>query len=55
MKHAGVVVPADGKENARLIISQTVLYPLESLKKSYPETSKARRQESQAIRRTLSK
>ena len=49
------VVPADDKENARLIISQIVLDTLESLKMSYPETTKARRKELQAIRKSLAK
>jgi PPK2 family polyphosphate:nucleotide phosphotransferase len=49
------VVPADDKDNARLIISQIVLDTLQSLKMSYPKTSKARRKELQAIRRSLSK
>ncbi len=49
------VVPADDKENARLIISQIVLDTLKSLKMSYPETSKARRKELQAIRKSLAK
>jgi polyphosphate kinase 2 (PPK2 family) len=31
------VVPADDKQNARLIISQIVLDTLEKLKMSYPE------------------
>jgi PPK2 family polyphosphate:nucleotide phosphotransferase len=48
-------VPADDKENARLIISQIVLDTLKSLKMSYPETSKARRKELQAIRKSLAK
>ena len=47
------VVPADDKENARLIISQIVLETLRSLKMSYPETSKARRKELLAIRKSL--
>jgi len=49
------VVPADDKENARLIISQIVLDTLKSLKMSYPETSKTRRKELQAIRKSLAK
>ena len=49
------VVPADDKENARLIISQIVLDTLESLKMSYPETSQARRKELLAIRKSLAK
>ena len=47
------VVPADDKENARLIISQIILDTLDSLKMSYPEPTKAHRQELQAIRKSL--
>jgi PPK2 family polyphosphate:nucleotide phosphotransferase len=49
------VIPADDKENARLIISQVILDALESLKMSYPETSPARRKELLAIRKSLAK
>jgi PPK2 family polyphosphate:nucleotide phosphotransferase len=49
------VVPADDKENARLIISHIVLDTLEQLKMSYPEPSKARRKELQSIRKQLVK
>ena len=49
------VVPADDKENARIIISQIVLDTLKSLKMSYPETSSARRKELLAIRKSLAK
>jgi hypothetical protein len=49
------VVPADDKENARLIISHIVLDTLEKLKMSYPEPSKARRKELQSIRKQLLK
>jgi PPK2 family polyphosphate:nucleotide phosphotransferase len=49
------VVPADDKENARLIVSQIILDTLESLKMSYPKASKARRKELQAIRKSLAK
>src|SRR5487761_1967729 len=44
------VVPADDKENARLIVSQIVLDTLEGLKMSYPKTSAQRRKELQVIR-----
>jgi len=47
------VVPADDKENARLIVSQIILDALKSLKLSYPKTSKAHRRELQAIRKSL--
>ncbi|HTX21199.1 MAG TPA: ADP-polyphosphate phosphotransferase [Candidatus Aquilonibacter sp.] len=49
------IVPADDKENARLLISQIVLDTLKSLKMSYPETSKARHKELLAIRKLLTK
>ena len=47
------VVPADDKENARLIISHIVLDTLEKLKMSYPDPSKARRKELLSIRKQL--
>jgi PPK2 family polyphosphate:nucleotide phosphotransferase len=49
------IVPADDKENARLIISQTILDMLKSLKMNYPKTSKAHRMELQSIRKLLAK
>ena len=49
------VVPADDKENARLIVSQIVLDTFEDLKMSYPKTTAARRKELLAIRRGLAK
>ncbi|MHB8493411.1 MAG: ADP-polyphosphate phosphotransferase [Casimicrobiaceae bacterium] len=49
------VVPADDKENARLIVSQIVLDTLEGLKMSYPKTSAQRRRELQVIRKRLAK
>ena len=49
------VVPADDKENTRLIVSQIVLDTLEALKMSYPKTSAKRRRELLAIRRELAK
>jgi len=49
------VVPADDKENARLIVSQIVLDTLAALKMSYPKTSAKRRRELLAIRRELAK
>jgi PPK2 family polyphosphate:nucleotide phosphotransferase len=49
------VVPADDKENARLIVSQIVLDTLEGLKMTYPNTNAKRRQELQSIRRRLAK
>ena len=47
------VVPADDKENARLIVSQIVLDALDDLKMSYPETTPARRRELLTIRKGL--
>jgi PPK2 family polyphosphate:nucleotide phosphotransferase len=47
------VVPADDKENARLIVSQIVLDTLNRLEMAYPEVSNERRQELQSIRERL--
>ena len=47
------VVPADDKENARLIVSQLIVKALEGLKMSYPPTSTARRRELKAFRARL--
>ena len=49
------VVPADDKENARLIVSQIVVEAFEGLKMTYPKTTEKRRQELQLIRKRLSK
>jgi len=49
------VVPADDKENTRLIVSQIVLDTLDELKMSYSETCEARRQELLTIRKGLEK
>ena len=49
------IVPADDKQNARLIISQLILDTMKSLKMSYPKTSNARRRELKAIRKSLAK
>jgi PPK2 family polyphosphate:nucleotide phosphotransferase len=49
------VVPADDKENARLIVSQIVLDALDDLKMSYPKTSEVRRHELLTIRKELEK
>jgi PPK2 family polyphosphate:nucleotide phosphotransferase len=46
-------VPADDKENARLIISQVILDTLDSLKMSYPRMDKARRKELRSLSRQL--
>jgi PPK2 family polyphosphate:nucleotide phosphotransferase len=47
------VVPADDKENARLIISRIVLETFKSLQMRYPETDERRRQELRSIRTHL--
>lgn len=47
------VVPADDKENARLIVSRIILDTLEGLKMAYPKTSPERRKELLAIRKQL--
>ncbi|MDE2234167.1 MAG: polyphosphate kinase 2 family protein [Gammaproteobacteria bacterium] len=49
------VVPADDKENARLIVSSAILDALENLKMRYPESSARRRRELQEIRKQLIK
>ena len=47
------VVPADDKENARIIVSQIILDTLDKLGLSYPEVDQARRQQLQSIRTIL--
>jgi PPK2 family polyphosphate:nucleotide phosphotransferase len=47
------VIPADDKDNARLIVSHIVLDTLRSLKMSYPETTEDRRRELLKIREQL--
>jgi len=47
------VVPADDKENARLIVSQIVLDTLNELKMAYPKTTTKRRRELESIRKRL--
>ena len=49
------VVPADDKENARLIVSQIVLDTLHELKAAFPKTTAKRRRELKAIRKLLEK
>jgi PPK2 family polyphosphate:nucleotide phosphotransferase len=49
------VVPADDKENARLIVSQIILDTFEKLDLGYPETSPKRARELQAMRKLLAK
>jgi PPK2 family polyphosphate:nucleotide phosphotransferase len=48
-------VPADDKENARLIVSQIILHTLRGLKLQHPATSEERRKELLAIRTRLEK
>ena len=49
------VVPADDKENARLMVSQILLDTLNGLKMAYPKTTTKRRQELKSIRKLLAK
>jgi PPK2 family polyphosphate:nucleotide phosphotransferase len=48
-------VPADDKDNARLIVSQIVVDALDGLKMAYPKTTGKRRRELLAIRKELEK
>jgi polyphosphate kinase 2 (PPK2 family) len=47
------VVPADDKENARLIVSQIVIDAFNGLKMAYPKTTAKRRRELKSIRKQL--
>lgn len=49
------VVPADDKENARLIVSRVLLDTLEELKMAYPMPSAKRRRELQLMRKRLAR
>ena len=49
------VVPADDKENARLIISQIILDTFKALKLAYPKPSAEHQRELQLIRKQLAK
>ncbi len=49
------IVPADDKENARLIVSHVVLDTLKQLRMTYPKAGNARRKELQSIRKLLVK
>jgi PPK2 family polyphosphate:nucleotide phosphotransferase len=49
------VVPADDKDNARLIVSRIVMDALKNLKMAYPKTTAKRKAELQAIRKLLVK
>jgi PPK2 family polyphosphate:nucleotide phosphotransferase len=55
-KHAPwYVVPADDKENARLIVSQVILDTVDGLRLGYPKTDAAHRKELKSIRKSLAK
>ncbi len=47
------VVPADDKENARLIVAQVILDTFNELDMAYPQPTEQRRQELKAIRKLL--
>ena len=49
------VVPADDKDNARLIVSQIVLDTFHELEMAYPKTTAKRRRELKAIGKLLAK
>lgn len=49
------IVPADDKDNARLIVSQIVLNAIEELKLCYPVVSAERQRELKAFRKQLAK
>ena len=49
------VVPADDKENARLIVSQIIVDAMQQLKMTYPKTTAKRRLELLAIKKLLAK
>jgi PPK2 family polyphosphate:nucleotide phosphotransferase len=47
------IIPADDKQNARLIVSKIVVETLKDLKMSYPEVDEVKRKELQSIRKLL--
>jgi PPK2 family polyphosphate:nucleotide phosphotransferase len=49
------IVPADDKDNARLIVSQIMVDAMRKLKMAYPRTTAKRRLELQAIKKLLEK
>jgi PPK2 family polyphosphate:nucleotide phosphotransferase len=49
------IVPADDKDNARLIVSRIVLDGFSELKMAYPKTTTRRREELESIRKELEK
>ena len=46
-------IPADDKENARMIVSQIIIDTFKGLKMAYPKTTANRRKELQTIRKQL--
>jgi PPK2 family polyphosphate:nucleotide phosphotransferase len=49
------IIPADDRENARLIVSQVAVETLRSLKPAYPATQPERKKELESFRRLLQK
>jgi hypothetical protein len=49
------VVPADNKNNARLIVSRIIVDTLTALKLAYPKPTPARLRELRSIRRALAR
>lgn len=49
------IIPADNKENARLIVSQIVLDVFNDLKMAYPKSTPKRKRDLQAMRKHLTK
>jgi hypothetical protein len=49
------VIPADDKENARLIISRIILDTFKSLAMRYPKTTAKRQEELLSLRKSLMK
>jgi len=47
------IIPADDKDNARLIVSTIILDVLRKLKMAYPKTTSERREELEDIRKQL--
>ena len=49
------IIPADDKDNARLIVSQIILDAFNELKMAYPKTTPKREEELKSIRKQLEK
>ena len=47
------IIPADDKDNARLIVSQIILNAFNELKMAYPKTTPKREEELKLIRKRL--